>query len=65
MDEIEQIIENVHQTRDKETMKTLRSKIESAEDMLEEKESLHAKLEPEIIQWDPQDKLTRRDEELD
>lgn len=65
VDDIEEIIENVQQTRDKETMKTLRSKIENAEELLEEKESLLAKLEPEIVQWDPQDKLTRRDEELD
>ena len=65
VDDIEEIIDNVHQTRDKETMKTLRSKIQNAEELLEEKESLLVKLEPEIVQWDPQDKLTRRDEELD
>ena len=32
--------------------------------MIEEKELLLGKLQPEIIQWGPLDKLIRRDEEL-
>ena len=33
--------------------------------MVEDKEQLASKLEPEIVQWDPLGKLVRRDEELD
>jgi hypothetical protein len=47
-----------------ETMTKVKVEIESAGEMVDEKERLASKLQPEIIQWGPLDKLIRRDEEL-
>jgi hypothetical protein len=46
-------------------MTQLKDSLNQAEKMVEHKESLSGKLEPELIQWDPQSKLERRDHELD
>jgi hypothetical protein len=46
-------------------MNRLKGEVEIASKMVEDKERLASKLEPEIIQWDPLAKLIRRDEELE
>ena len=48
-----------------ESMTNLKQQVEKVTKMVEEKEQLGRKLEPEVIQWDPLGKLVRRDEELD
>lgn len=45
-------------------MNSLKAATEEAGKMVEDKERLSSKLQPEIIQWGPLDKLIRRDEEL-
>lgn len=44
---------------------TLKSELDQAARNVEDKEHLAAKLESEIVQWDPLGKLVRRDEDLD
>jgi len=65
IDYIDQLIARLKKDRDVETMGVLKTEVDQATRNVEEKEHLAAKLEPEIVQWDPLGKLIRRDEELD
>jgi hypothetical protein len=46
-------------------MTALKEVEQVASKMVDDKERLAGKLEPEIIQWEPLHKLIRRDEELE
>ena len=65
IEDCEKLLEELKQKKSVELMKRLQEDANAAEKMLEHKESLSGKLEPELIQWDPQAKLERRDGELD
>jgi hypothetical protein len=65
IEDCEKMLEELKKNKSIDLMKKLQEEANTAEKMLEHKESLAAKLEPELIQWDPQAKLERRDHELD
>jgi hypothetical protein len=62
----EKLLEELKQKKTVELRKKLQEDCNTCEKMIEHKESLAAKLEPELVQWDPLQKLHRRDhDELD
>jgi hypothetical protein len=61
----ESMVEQLKKAKAMDLMKRLQSLLTEAEQMVEHKEVLASKLEPELTQWDPQGKLERRDQELD
>ena len=62
--EIEQLIQDVKQTSNILKMQDLQSKINLAQENVEESETLVNKLKKEIIEQNPIKKLTKRDLEL-
>lgn len=65
IDNIDQLIERLRTDRNNETMDVLNNELDQTTRNVEEKEHLAAKLESEIVQWDPLGKLVRRDEDLE
>jgi hypothetical protein len=65
IEDCEKLLEELKKQRTVQLMTQLKDALNQAEKMVEHKESLSGKLEPELIQWDPQSKLERRDHELD
>ena len=63
--EIEKLVPDVKQSMSLEKMNDLREKVEIATENVEESESLVIKLEKEILEWNAQKKLCKRDCELD
>ena len=53
IEDCERMLEELKQKKTVELMKKLQEEANTAEKMLEHKESLSGKLEPELIQWDP------------
>lgn len=65
IDECDALLVKLRAEKNVETMSALKAEVDVATKMVEDKEQLASKLEPEIVQWDPLGKLVRRDEELD
>jgi hypothetical protein len=65
IDACEQLLAQLRTDQSVQTMNQLKAEVEIAGKMVDDKERLAGKLEPEIIQWDPLGKLIRRDEELE
>ena len=63
--EIEKLVPDVKQSLSLEKMNDLREKVEIATENVEESEGLVIKLEKEILEWNAQKKLCKRDCELD
>lgn len=63
--EIEKLVGEVKKTMSVEKMTDLKEKVNIASENVEESESLVQKLEKEIVEWNAQKKLCRRDQELD
>lgn len=63
--EIEKLVSEVKKTMNVEKMTDLKEKVNIASENVEESESLVNKLEKEIVEWNAQKKLCRRDQELD
>lgn len=59
------MFEKLKKDQSLETMSELKEVEKAASKMVDDKERLAGKLEPEIIQWEPLQKLIRRDEELE
>ena len=65
IDKCNQLLEQLKQDMTEPKMQQLQAEVETAAEMIDEKEQIAAKLEPEIIGWNPLAKLIRRDEELE
>lgn len=65
IDACERLLAQLRTDQSVQTMNQLKTEVEVAGKMVDDKERLAGKLEPEIIQWDPLGKLIRRDEELE
>jgi len=63
--DIEKLVGVVKQTMSIEKMSDLKDKVNIASENVEESESLVDKLEKEIVEWNAQKKLCRRDQELE
>jgi hypothetical protein len=63
--EIEKLVPDVKQSMSLEKMNDLREKVEIATENVEESEGLVIKLEKEILEWNAQKKLCKRDCELE
>lgn len=63
--EIEKLVLDVKQSMSLEKMNNLREKVEIATENVEESEGLVIKLEKEILEWNIQKKLCKRDIELE
>lgn len=63
--EIEKLVPDVKQSMSLEKMNDLREKVEIATENVEESEGLVIKLEKEILEWNGQKKLCKRDCELE
>jgi len=61
----ESMVQQLKKTKDMNLMKRLQALLNEAGQMVEHKEALAGKLEPELQQWGPPEKLCRRDQELD
>ena len=61
----ESMVEQLKKTKELNLMKRLQALLNEAEQMVEHKEVLAGKLEPELLQWGAAEKLCRRDQELD
>ena len=59
--EIEKLVGEVKKTMSVEKMTDLKEKVNIASENVEESESLVQKLEKEIVEWNAQKKLCRRD----
>lgn len=64
LNKIDDLIKEVLKTRNIETMQALKAQIDDSQTKVEQCEGLVNKLENEIIEWDANKKLCRRDEEL-
>ena len=63
--ETEKLVPEIKQTMSFEKMNELREKVNIATENVEESESLVKKLEKEILEWNTQKKLCKRDQELE
>lgn len=63
--EIEQIVIEVKQSLDTQKMMDLKEKVNIAQENVEESENLVSNLEKEILEWNAQKKLAKRDQELE
>ena len=65
IDEAEDLLKEVIETKSIERMAKLKREVESVAIKVDQTEGLAAKLEAEIYDWDAEQKLVRRDEELE
>ena len=65
IDKIQSILVQIKQTKSIDLLQTLKGEVDDATQKVEQCEGLVNKLENEIIEWDAQKKLCRRDEELE
>ena len=63
--EIEKLVQEVKQTLDTNKAIELKSKVDIANENVEESEALVSKLEKEILEWNALKKLIKRDTELE
>ena len=63
--DIERLVQDVKQSLSLEKMSELREKVEQATDNVEQSEKLVIKCEKEILEWNIQKKLCKRDCELE
>lgn len=65
LNEIDELVMDVKKTLDVEKMNILTDKVAVVSENIDEFEQLEQKLEREILEWNAQKKLTRRDEEFE
>ena len=63
--EIEKIVTEVKSTLNTDKMMDLKDKVNIAQENVEESENLVSNLEKEILEWNAQKKLAKRDQELE
>ena len=65
LNEIDELVMDVKKTLDVEKMNILTDKVAVVSENIDEFDELEQKLEREILEWNAQKKLTRRDEEFE